>query len=144
MSRFYTTADAIAAHLAAIPALDGVPFVVDRQKDIASELRKAVAKQSGCLAVISWTGSLNNDATADGPALSNSYTVTLFSKPVLRAGETPADDLIEAMAEALHDHRISPNDHFADRLVITGIDPIPADELLIYQIKISIPLQFQS
>lgn len=141
MSKFYDTADAIATHLGTIEALDDVPIVVDRQKDIASELRKAVAKQSGCLAVITWTGSVNDDNAADGPALANTYTVTLFSKPIIRAGETTADDLIEAIAEALHDHRIGVHDHFADRLVVTGIDPIPADELLIYQIKLSTPFQ---
>ena len=141
MSKFYDTADSMVSHLATIEALEGVIFVVDRQKDIASELRKVIGKQSGCLAVIAWTGSANDDKAADGPALANTYTITLFSKPVIRAGETPADDIIEAIAEALHDHRLGEHDHFADRLVVTGIDPIPTDELLIYQIKLSTPSQ---
>ena len=141
MSAFYSAADSISAMLSAVDALSGVTFVVDRQKDIASELRKAMAKQGGCLALVTWAGAPNEDSSSDGPRFVSRYTVTLFSKPIIRAGETAADDLIEAMATALHDYRLSPDGSFHDRLIVTGIDPVPSDELLIYRVNLTTPTQ---
>lgn len=139
MSKFYDTADLIAAHLKTVDLLGSLPIVVDRQKDIASELRNAIAKQSGCLILVTWAGAPNDDQSADGPRFLSRYTVTLFSKPVIRLGETAADDIMEAIATALHDYR--PTGNFHDRLVITGIDPVPDDELLIYRINLTTPAQ---
>lgn len=139
MSKFYDTADSIAVHLRTVPGLAGVLFVVDRQKDIFSELRKVIGKQSGCLAIVTWAGSPNDDTSADGPRFASKYTITLVSKPVIRTGETPADDIVEAIATALHDYR--PNGSFYDRLVVTGIDPVPSEELLIYRVNLSTPTQ---
>ena len=45
MSKFYDTADLIAAHLLTVEAVKALPIVVDRQKDIASELRKAISER---------------------------------------------------------------------------------------------------
>lgn len=139
MSKFYDTADLIAAHLKTVPSLKALPIVVDRQKDIASELRNAIAKQSGCLVLVTWTGAPNDDQSADGPRFLSRYTVTLFSKPVIRTGETAADDIIETIAATLHDYR--PTSNFYERLVVTGIDPVPDDELLIYRINLTTPAQ---
>ena len=138
MSRFYDIADLIASHLQTVAGLEAVSIVVDRQKDIATELRKAIGKSS-TLALITWAGAPNQDASADGPRLASSYTVTLFSKPIIRQGETPADDIIELIAGELHDFR--PNGNFHDRLVVTGIDPVADEELLIYRIDLTTPAQ---
>lgn len=139
MSQFYDTADLIAAHLQTVVGLESLVIVVDRQRDIASELRKAISKQSGCLALITWTGAPNEDESADGPRFVSRYTVTLFSKPVIRSGETAADDVIETIAAALHDFR--PNGSFYDRIVVTGIDPVFDEDLLIYRINLTTPAQ---
>lgn len=139
MSKFYDTAELIASHLKTVQEIKALPIVVDRQKDIASELRNAIAKQSGCLILVTWTGAANDDQSADGPHFLSRYTVTLFSKPVIRNGETAADDVMEAIATALHDYR--PTGNFHDRLVVTGIDPVPDDELLIYRLNLTTPNQ---
>lgn len=139
MSKFYDTADAIAAHLKTVVSLAKLPIVVDRQKDILSELKSAIAKQSGCLILVTWAGAPNDDQSADGPRFASRYTVTLFSKPVIRHGETAADDIVEAIATALHDYR--PNGNFHDRVVVTGIDPVPDEELLIYRVNLTTPSQ---
>lgn len=141
MSKFYDTADLIVTHLKTVSALSSVDIVADRQMDIAAELRKAIAKQIGGLAVVTWIGSPNEDLSADGPRFLSKFTVTLFTKPVLRAGDTPADDMAEAIATALHDYRFAANSHYSSRLVCTGIDPIQADELLAYRINLSTPIQ---
>lgn len=139
MSAFYDKAELMATHLRTIAGLDGIVIVVDRQKDIVSSLRKVIAKQTGNLALITWTGAPNEDKSADGPHFRASYTVTLFSAPVIRAGETAADDIIELIAAGLHDYR--PTGNFHDRLVVDGITPVLADDLLIYRIDISTPSQ---
>jgi hypothetical protein len=141
MSAFYDKADLLATHLRTIAGLDGIVIVVDRQKDIVSDLRKIIAKQTGNLALITWTGAPNEDKTADGPTFRASYTVTLFSAPLIRAGETPADDIVELIAASLHDYR--PTGNFHDRIVVDGITPVTVEELphLIYRIDISTPSQ---
>ena len=131
----------MATHLRTVSGLNGIVIVVDRQKDIVSDLRKIIAKQTGNLALITWTGAPNEDKSADGPHFRASYTVTLFSAPVIRAGETPADDIIELIAASLHDYR--PTGNFHDRLVVDGITPVTTVDMphLIYRIDISTPSQ---
>lgn len=137
MSAFYNAAEAIAIHLSGLSALVNVPVLVDRQKELATELRLALGKQNGALAVVSWAGASNDDLTAEGPQLKCSYTVTLFSKPVIKTNEIPADDVMEAMATALHDYRLISTDPHRHRLLVAGIEPIPHEELLIYQLTLT-------
>jgi hypothetical protein len=141
MSKFYDTAQALATHLSTVPSLKHVPVMVDRQQELSSELRKAIGKQSGCLAVVTWAGAKNEDLSSDGPNFTTTYTVHLFSKPVIRAGEIPADDVMQAIATALHDYRVKPTDPYSARLVVTDIDPVPHEELLIYQLTLTTPNQ---
>lgn len=137
MSKFYDSCDAIAALLGAVPLLAGVPIVVDRQKDVASALKTAIGKQAGCIIIIAWAGANNDDLSADGPRFASRFTATLMSKPVIRRDEAAADDIVEAMATALHDTRLAANAPYRDRLVVTGIDPVPHDELLIHRINLT-------
>lgn len=141
MSKFFDAADEIHNRLAAVPGLAGISLLVDRQKDIESEFNKVVGKQIGNLAIITWSGAPNEDPAADGPNLSCRYTVTLFSKPVIRHGDTPADDIIETIARALHNSSLTGSESYSDRVVVTGIDPIQSDSLLIFRINLSIPIQ---
>lgn len=141
MSKFYDTADAIAASLATVALLADSRIVVDRQHDIVSELKKVIGKQVGNLVLISWTGGQNSDESSDGPRIESGFNVTLFSKPVIRKGETPADDIAEAIAEHLHDWRASAQDSYYDRMIVTAVVPVPAPDLLAYQIRLKTPSQ---
>jgi hypothetical protein len=141
MSRFYDRADEIAESLATLEILADTRVVVDRQNDIVSELRKVVGKQIGNLVLVTWTGGTNTDETADGPRVESTFSVTLFSKPVIRVGETTADDIVEAMAQHLHDWRPAGSGAYQNRLVVTAITPVPAGELLAYQIRLKTPSQ---
>lgn len=136
MSQFFTTADAIAAMLEAVPALSGMAIIVDRQKDIAAELQKHLGKTNGGCLIVTWTGGTNEDESGDGPRFASTFTVTGFFKPVLRRGETPADDIIEAAAEALHDWRRPAKPHVQDRLIVTAISPFDSAEFLAYRINL--------
>jgi len=141
MSKFYYRADQIAQHLATVEGLADTRIVVDRQMDIVAELRKVVGKQIGNLILVSWTGGQNTDETADGPRIESGFNVTLFSKPVIRQGETAADDIVETIATALHDWRPADVPAFQNRLVVTAIAPVAAGDLLAYQIKLKSPSQ---
>jgi hypothetical protein len=141
MSKFYSTADAIAARLEADDALAGVAVVVDRQRDLDAELKKAVGMQKGKgLLVVTWIGGTNFDEMKETPHVSANFTVTGFFKPVLRANDTPADDIIEAVCKSLHDWKQDSADHFHSRLVAKTIDPIQHPELLAMRVSISAQL----
>lgn len=138
MSAFYAAADAIAARLGADALLAGVPVVVDRQRDIASELRKAIGKQTGQgILIVTWTGGTNYDEQKSDPRIAATFTVTGFFKPVIRAGYTAADDIIEAVCKSLHDWLPEAGGHFHSRLVVKGVDPIQDAELLALRVNLS-------
>lgn len=138
MSAFYDTADAIAARLEADALLAGVSVVVDRQRDIASELRKAIGKQTGHgILIVTWTGGTNYDDQKSEPRIAATFTVTGFFKPVIRSGDTAADDLIEAVCKSLHDWRPEADGHFYSRLVVKGVDPIQDADLLALRVNLT-------
>ena len=139
MSEFYTKADAIAAKLMTSTMLSGIRMVVDRQLDIASELQKAIGRQTGSLIIIGWAGSKNVDESADGPRFVSSFTVTYCAKPVIRKDDEPADNIVEEIAKVLHDFR--PNNNYHDRLVVKAVDPVPLGELILYRVSLSTPTQ---
>lgn len=51
---------------------------------------------------MTWAGGENPDPAYVPPRIRSSYTVSLVTKPILRDGETPADDLVEAAIRSLH------------------------------------------
>ncbi len=140
MSKTYDVAEKIKVFLESVSGLETVPFVVNRQRDIAKAPKIAIGKQVGCIAIIDWVESNNQDLTADGPRFVSRYSITLFSKPVIKTGFY-ADDIIEAIETALHDHRIDVNDHFRDRVVVLGTTTIDHPELLVNQTNITTTTQ---
>lgn len=138
MSKFYDQADAIAATLATVSLLADSRIVVDRQHDIVSELRKVIGKQTGNLIIVSWAGGANADEEADAPQLDSIFNVTVFSKPVIKKGDTTADDIAEAIAKHLHDMRPNVTDHYQQRIVCTGIFPQDLPELMAHQVRLKI------
>ena len=142
MSQFFDRADEVKELLDSVEGLQGIPFIVDRQKDVISELTTNINKQAGALGIITWTGGRNIDESADGPAIESTFTVTLFTKPVLRAGQQPADDLVQLIACTLHDNRLGKKLNFQQRIILTGIEPVVSEELLAYRISIKTTNQF--
>jgi hypothetical protein len=138
MSAFYDTADAMAARLQADAALYGVEIVVDRQRDIASELRKSIGKQTGQgVIVITWTGGQNADENNSLVRILTNFTATGFFKPVIHRNETPADEIIEAVCKSLHGWIPETGGHFHSRVAVKGIDPIQDTELLALRVNLS-------
>lgn len=141
MSKFYDQADSIAKRITSLDLMDGARIVVDRQHDIAAEVSKVVARQTGSLVLIAWVGGKNIDETSDGPRIESEFTVTLFSKPVLRRDDQPADEIIESIAKSLHDWRPVPIGAYSDRAVVTGIYPTDIPDLLVHQIRLTLTSQ---
>lgn len=102
MSAFLDKADEIAARLKSVLELESVEIIVDRQKDIAAEFSKAMGKAKGGVIIILFDGYRPNEEDVAESVLVSSYSITIWTKPVLRGGQPPADDLVESVHRALH------------------------------------------
>jgi hypothetical protein len=93
-------ADALQTHLAAVADLAGIDVVVDRQKNILSEVAKSVAKAKGAAIVImldGWADPPEGEATY----LRLRYSVSLWTLPVLRSGAIAEAVALGAMVRAI-------------------------------------------
>lgn len=141
-SKWLDLSDAIATRLGDVAALAGVDIIVDRQKDLATEVNKAVAKAKGAAIVILWAGSENEDEAAGGPRLACDYEITVVCRPVIRGEATPADELVEAVCKSLH-HWL-PEAGGIDsyqRMIVRRVGLFPDTRLLVHQIDARITLQ---
>lgn len=141
MSLALDIADKMAARLTALTStLAGVTCLVDRQKDIAVEVAKAVAKTSACAVTILYEGYANPDASRSGrPVVSRRYTASVWARPVL-AGTTGkhADDVLETVSQSLHNwDPVEATDLFSE-IHITRAALRPDARFLIYDIDIEI------
>lgn len=117
-------------------APDGI--IVDRQKDILTAVKVRVAKALGTAVVILWDGHAVADPNARRPAMDLSYTIRVYSKPVLAAGDLAADDVMESVINRLwqwvpqggHPHREA-------RLQPGGL--VPDRVFLIYDCGVLVP-----
>lgn len=102
MSKPLDIADKMAARLTALTALAGVTCLVDRQKDIAAEVAKGVAKLGVCVSIL-YQGFTNPDASQTGrPVATHHYTVTVTARPVMTAAGMHADDALQLVSRCLH------------------------------------------
>ena len=144
MSKALDIAEAMAAHLNATAGFDGVPALVDRQLDIGTEIAKRMglaissSKGRGGVMTVFYTGFTNPDAgISAAPTVSRSYLVSIYGADVLKSGHTPADDIMELAAHALH--QWEPADQFgiAEIHVLNG-QARPDADYLIYDLEVRI------
>jgi hypothetical protein len=104
MSAFLDKADEIADRLRSVTQLESVEIIVDRQKDIAAEFTKAMGKVKGGVIIIFFEGFQpdSGEYPQSDDTLISSFSVTIWTKPILRRGQPPADDLVEAVHTSLH------------------------------------------
>lgn len=145
MSKLYQTAEALAAHLGTVVPESELAIVVDRQKDLQAEVNKSIGKVKGGVAVVEWGGVSQIDARASQLRGTSNFVVTVICKPVLRAkaGQLPADDLVEQLADAMHHWHPEPEKPSAcrDRMEVTAIQPVNHPQYLIYSIRAEMNLQ---
>ena len=132
-------ADTMASRLNALAELSTVETVVDRQKNIASEITKRLAKVSGCCIVVLYTGFKNPDNSRSGrPVAVRTYTVTVYGRPVLQgAGAVPADEAAELAARCLHNWDPSDSDGFSE-IDVAGCSMQPDKTFLVYSIDVNV------
>ena len=140
MSKALNIADAMAARLNALLTLPAGMTLVDRQKDIRAEVAAKVAKAGGAAAVILYEGFSNSSpASSSQLRITRRYTVTIYSKPVLRdATEISADDIVETIARSLHDWEPEESADGIGEISVTGCDLRPDAKFLIYDLDIEI------
>jgi hypothetical protein len=142
MSKHLDIADEIKVRLDesfADTPLEGVTVVVDRQKDILTEITKNVAKVTGCVVTVLWTGF---SRTATGERRGN-YMLRVYSRPILLAGNLPADDLVEKIDEVLNEWipaSSSPNQHCHYKMVGEGADMAPDKNFLLYEMPFNVKI----
>lgn len=137
MSAFLDKADEIATRLQAVPELSSVGIIVDRQKDIAAEFTKTMGKVKGGVIIILFEGFQPDSGDypqSDDPIIS-SFSVTTWTKPILRRGQPPADDLVEAVHKSLHGWK---QDDCRLRSVVKRGRIINNPRYLIHQIQVQI------
>lgn len=128
---FTDVAEAYAVDLA------GVTVIVDRQKEISSEVNKSVGKTSGACVVILFTGYDRERATGEKKA---NYSVMIYTRPVLTAGGKLADDIIERIDTALNYWQpasASGGGHTFYDLDGDGANLIPDRNFLVYEMNFS-------
>lgn len=131
MSPFMERAEEIQARFASLAALEGVDVLVDRQKDITSEVAKSVAKAKGAMVAVLWAGGKPVDG--DPLVMDALYEVRIYAKPVIRGEETPADEMAAAMIPAIHDWQADATAHCDWDFRVTGdLDLIPDKNFLFY------------
>jgi len=99
----------------------------------------AFATALPAVVVLTWTGCNNEEPDSSEPIRLATYTATIFSKPVLRQGGTPADDLCEATENALHNWQAG-RDHCYYHAHYLSTSPIDHDELLVHQINFNVKI----
>lgn len=145
MSNAIEIANAMAAQLNAADGLSGViEALVDRQLDIVTEIEKRVlmaagkAKGKGAVITIFYQGFQNPDASgATYPKVTRNYLCSLYAAQVLGTGNTPADDLLELAARALHNWDTDGDDSIDEIHVLSGLAR-PDDDFLIYDIEVKV------
>jgi hypothetical protein len=149
MSQFLDIADEIKTRLVAAFTdvaeayavdLAGVSVIVDRQKDIASEVNKAVGKSSGACVTILFTG---HDRQPKSDERIANFTLTIYSRPVMLAGAKAADDIIDRIDAALNywqPESGSGGGHSFYDLDGDGSNLIPDRNFLVYEMNFKVKI----
>lgn len=83
------------------PTLHVDAVIVNRQKEIQSKIALVQAKARGTVIVIQWDQHTPDQKNAGSPNLTYTYSVQIWSKPVLGEGDFPADDVFESILARL-------------------------------------------
>lgn len=136
MSTFLDKADEIADRLRAVTRLESVEIIVDRQKDIAAEFAKAMGKAKGGVIIILFDGYRPNDEDVAESVLISSYSITIWTKPILRGDQAPADDIVEETHRALHGWK---HDFYCQHnAIVRSGRIIPDQRFLIHELQLEL------
>ena len=136
MSAFLEKSNALKARLGAIPALSSIDVLVDHQKDIKSEFTKAVAKIKGGVVVIFFENYQTLEAEVENSQVESEFVLLVWTKPIIRTGEIPADDIVSEVHKSLHGWK---HDEFCrNHAVVVRGRVIPNPKFLIHELRVKI------
>ena len=148
MSAALTHADLIRTRLLTAPAGDDLPTVadltgltviVDRQKNIGSEISTTMAKGAGNLIVILWNGPDQVlDANAHRPRIAHNFRISVWSVPILKQNLPPADDIMDSIIARLWHWRPDSVHCFSEVTLKPG-GMVPNTSYLIYDLDVQVP-----
>lgn len=148
MSHALDTADAIKLRLETAPVsgeiatatdITAVDVIVDRQKQLLAAVNAAIAKKTGTAITILWTGWSTIDKNASTPRLAHSYTITVWTRPVLQAGAYPADDVMESIINRMWQW-VPGGGHAHGEAEARNGGLVPHKSYLIYDCEVLIPV----
>lgn len=147
MSAALDIADQIATRLATAPApgelatvldITHCAILVDRQKNIVSDIAKAVGKAGGSAITILWQGFTTVEKNTGRPRLAQRYNITVWSKPIMAGADMAADDVMESIITRLWRWVPGGGHCFAAADVARG-GLIPDAKYLVYDCDITVP-----
>lgn len=103
-------ADALAEYLSTVEGLAGVPVIVGRQKNLATEIDTAVAKAKGAAILIALDGWENVIADSSECHLDLGHSVSIWTTPILRRGAIPESELLGLLVASMQRHQPDPDD----------------------------------
>lgn len=114
-------ADALAAHLATVAGLAGIPVIVARQKALKTEIDTAIAKAKGAAIMIVLDGWINVIPESDGCHLKLQHSISIWTAPILRRGAIPESVVMGLLVAAMQRHLPDPDDCDSRWETATGI-----------------------
>jgi hypothetical protein len=148
MSRALDIADLIRTRLLTAPVegelptpldITGVDVIVDRQKDILTEVTKAVSKAKGTAIVILFEGFKTGDEDASRPELEHTYNVCVWSRPIIAGAALPADEVLESVILRLWQWIPEGGPHHHREAQVTNGGLVPDRKFLKYDCEVMIP-----
>ena len=139
MSVFLDKADEIKARLESVAELSTVEIIVDKQKDIVSEFNQAINKAKGGVIIVLFEGYEPNDPENSDSLLISSFSITIWTQPILRGSNPKNTDLVEATHRAIHDWK---HDSFCQNnaRVLRG-RIVPNQRFLIHELSVELKQQ---
>lgn len=128
-----------AGELATLVDLTHIDVIVYKQQSLDAAVNAAVGKVSGCAITIEWAGFRTLEANASRPRLAEAYNVSVWSKPVIDAGNRPAELVIKSIVLRMW-HWIPLGGHAFDEAVPQNGGVTPSNRYLIYDCEVTVPV----
>ncbi len=152
MSMELDDADLIRTRLMTAPNLDlgelpvdlditGIDPVIDRQQDILTAIKGKVGKAGGVAILIAVQDYSGFTPGSKFPRADLSYTITVWAKDVINAGEYPAAQVMKSIMRRLW-HWNPRSGHSLGEVKFGNGGRVPNGSFTIYDIPITIPTSF--
>jgi hypothetical protein len=128
-----------ADEFATLVDLTKAEVLVYQQLSLDSEIKAAVAKASGCAVVIEYSGFRTAEKNAGRPKLVETYNIAVWSKPIIDAGNLPADLVRKSIILRMWQWRPKGGHAFGEALPTEG-GVSPSTSFLIYDCDVTIPV----